>query len=411
MSEACRAGHVDYIPGRLMRVDAKKKEIHVLQSGETEEMTMPYDYLVGATGPRLDWDGLVDPQHDLHNGDDEVMMVVSVCTTPHAEVGLDAYNTLVKKKGGGGIIVGALQGASCFGPAYEYAMLLDHELRKHGIRDICPITFVTSEPYVGHMGLAGVGDSHNILVDLLEKQDIKVLTNCVVDKIDKKKAIVKVTQKTLPDGEIEEHIKAGENIFPWKPSVGTMKYEIPASFLMMIPMFKGQECWSKSSKGVADERGMIVIDEFMRNPIYPEIYGVGVCAKLPPVEATPVQTGAPKTGYLIESMGTATAVNIGESMKAKRAGEGLDTHKLKRPSLDALCLTDLGGNRGAMFLASPEMPPRQRTETIYGGIVKLAKVAFEKYFLFKIRTGDADPFHEKVMLKSLGIERLEHSKR
>jgi NADH dehydrogenase FAD-containing subunit len=162
---------------------------------------------------------------------------------------------------------------------------------------------------------------------------------------------------------------------------------------------------------VADERGMIVIDEFMRNPIYPEIYGVGVCAKLPPVEATPVQTGAPKTGYLIESMGTATAVNIGESIKAKRAGEGLDTHKLKRPSLDALCLTDLGGNRGAMFLASPEMPPRQRTETIYGGIVKLAKVAFEKYFLFKIRTGDADPFHEKVMLKSLGIERLEHSKR
>ena len=83
----------------------------------------------------------------------------------------------------------------------------------------------------------------------------------------------------------------------------------------------------------------------------------------------------------------------------------------RRPSLDTLCLTDFGGSEGALFLASPELPPRRTAEMVHGGIVKLAKVAFEKYFLFKIRTGDADPFYEKFMLKLVGIERLEHKGR
>ena len=403
MPEACKAGGVDYVPGKLTWVDAVKKEIHVKLEGESKETTMPYDYLVGATGPKLDWHGLMDPEH--HG--DSACAQVSVCTTPHAESGLEAYKHLIKT-GGGPVVVGALQGASCFGPAYEFASILDHELRAKGIRDKCPITFVTSEPYVGHMGLAGVGASYEILVKMMKERDITVLTNCEVTKVDPKAGIVKVTQSILPDGEAEAHVKAGENIFPWKPSTGTKHYDLPASFVMMIPQFKGQDCWKKSSKGLADEKGFIHIDEFMRNPNYPDVYGVGVCAKFAPVEKTPIATGAPKTGYLIESMGTAVAMNIRETILAKRADKEVDSSNFKRPSLDTLCLTDFGGSDGALFLASPELPPRRHEETLTGGLVKLAKVAFEKYFLFKIRTGDADPFYEKFMLKLVGIERLEH---
>jgi sulfide:quinone oxidoreductase len=301
-----------------------------------------------------------------------------------------------------------MQGASCFGPAYEYAMVLDHELRSKGLRDKSPITFVTSEPYVGHMGLAGVGDSYKLLVQMLAERDITVLTNCEVNKVDQKAGVVKVTQSILPLGEAEAHARAGEDTFPWKASTGKQTAEIPASFVMMIPQFKGQDCWKRSSKGLADEKGLIHVDEFMRNPSYPDVFGVGVCVKFPPVEKTPIATGAPKTGYLIESMGTAVAMNIREMILAKRADKELNESKLKRPSLDTLCLTDFGGSDGALFLASPEMPPRRHTETVVGGIVKLAKVAFEKYFLFKIRTGNADPFYEKFMLKLVGIERLEH---
>jgi sulfide:quinone oxidoreductase len=56
-------------------------------------------------------------------------------------------------------VVGAVQGASCFGPAYEFAMIMDTDLRRRKIRDKVPMTFVTAEPYIGHLGLGGVGDS------------------------------------------------------------------------------------------------------------------------------------------------------------------------------------------------------------------------------------------------------------
>lgn len=400
MTEACKAGQVDYVPGKLTRVDASKKVIHITVDGK--DTIMPYDYLVGATGPKLDWHGILDPSKHSDG-----IAQVSVCTTPHAESALDAYHHLLES-GGGPIVVGAMQGASCFGPAYEYAMVLDHELRSKGLRDKSPITFVTSEPYVGHMGLAGVGDSYKLLVQMLAERDITVLTNCEVNKVDQKAGVVKVTQSILPLGEAEAHARAGEDTFPWKASTGKQTAEIPASFVMMIPQFKGQDCWKRSSKGLADEKGLIHVDEFMRNPSYPDVFGVGVCVKFPPVEKTPIATGAPKTGYLIESMGTAVAMNIREMILAKRADKEVNESKLKRPSLDTLCLTDFGGSDGALFLASPEMPPRRHTETVVGGIVKLAKVAFEKYFLFKIRTGNADPFYEKFMLKLVGIERLEH---
>jgi sulfide:quinone oxidoreductase len=77
MIEACKAGHVDYVPGKLTLVDAAKKVIHLLVDGKVT--IMPYVYLVGATRPKLDWHGVLDPSN--HSGD---IAEVSVCTTPHA---------------------------------------------------------------------------------------------------------------------------------------------------------------------------------------------------------------------------------------------------------------------------------------------------------------------------------------
>jgi sulfide:quinone oxidoreductase len=39
--------------------------------------------------------------------------------------------------------------------------------------------------------------------------------------------------------------------------------------------------------------------------------------------------------------------------------------------------------------------------------VHLAKVAFEKYFLHKMKSGSSEPVYEKYVLKALGIVRLE----
>src|SRR3546814_20846180 len=52
----------------------------------------------------------------------------SVCTTRHASAAYDAYLAFLENPGP--VIVGAAAGASCFGPAYEFVMILDRDLRK-----------------------------------------------------------------------------------------------------------------------------------------------------------------------------------------------------------------------------------------------------------------------------------------
>jgi len=44
-------------------------------------------------------------------------------------------------------------------------------------------------------------------------------------------------------------------------------------------------------------------------------------------------------------------------------------------------------------------------------VVHPAKVAFEKYFIPKIRVGKTDPIYEKYVTKALGIERLKPTKK
>ena len=118
---------------------------------------------------------------------------------------------------------------------------------------------------------------------------------------------------------------------------------------------------------------------------------------IPPVEATPVPTGTPKTGYMIESMVTATAKNIRAALDGKAPSE--------RATWNAICLADFG-DTGAAFVALPQIPPRNVSWFAEGRWVHLAKVGFEKYFLRKMKKGTTEPIYEKLVLDALGILKL-----
>jgi sulfide:quinone oxidoreductase len=162
---------------------------------------------------------------------------------------------------------------------------------------------------------------------------------------------------------------------------------------MFIPAFKGVDAVA-AVKELCNPRGFVLIDEYQRNPRYRNIYSAGVCVAIPPVEATPVPTGAPKTGYMIESMVTAIVSNIVDAVAGREP-----THKA---TWNAICLADMG-DTGVAFVALPQIPPRNVTWAKQGKWVHLAKVAFEKYFLRKVRTGNTDPVYERYVLKALGI--------
>ena len=88
----------------------------------------------------------------------------------------------------------------------------------------------------------------------------------------------------------------------------------------------------------------------------------------------------------------------------KRLARGAATRPF-RATWNAICLADLGDD-GVAFVAVPQIPPRNITWAKRGKWVHLAKVAFEKYFMRKMATGNTEPIYEKYVLKVLGIERL-----
>ena len=63
-----------------------------------------------------------------------------VFTLGQAEKANRAWNKFLEEPGA--VVTGAVQGVSCFGPAYEYAFEVDAELRKRKIRSKAPIVFV-----------------------------------------------------------------------------------------------------------------------------------------------------------------------------------------------------------------------------------------------------------------------------
>jgi len=353
--------NIRFVPRRIERIDAAAKTVATGQ-GDVHE----YDYLLICTGPRLAFEEV--PGTGPHDG-----FTQSVCTTPHAGLAWERYQEFLKDPGP--IVVGAVQGASCFGPAYEFIMILDADLRKRKLRDKVPMTFVSSEPYIGHMGLGGVGDSKGLMESEMRQRHIKWLVNAKVAGVEP--GVVRVSECDETGAEKKTH-------------------EVPFKFAMLLPAFKGVDAVA-AVEGLCNPRGFVLTDKHMRSVKYPEIFAAGVCVAIPPVEATPVATGAPKTGFMIESMVTTIVENIAAELANKPPTfEG---------TWNAVCLADMG-DTGAAFVALPQIPPRNVTWTKMGKWVHYAKIAFEKYFLFKMRNGTSEPIYEKHVLSALGIERL-----
>ena len=350
-------------------VDRIEAEGGAVVTGSGERI--PYDYLVICTGPKLAFEEV--PGTGPDGG-----FTQSVCTTAHATHAWETYQAFLQDPGP--VVIGAVQGASCFGPAYEFAMILDADLRKRKLRDKVPMTFVSSEPYIGHMGLGGVGDSRGLMESELRQRHVKWIVNSKVAEV--------------RDGEmtVVPHDDKGQ---PLEPQV------VPFKFAMLLPAFKGVEAVA-AVEGLCNPRGFVIVDKHQRSPRYPKIFAAGVCVAIPPVEATPIPTGAPKTGFMIESMVTTIVRNIQAELK----GEAPDFEG----TWNAVCLADMG-DTGAAFVALPQIPPRNVTWTKIGKWVHLAKIGFEKYFLYKMRNGTSEPIYEKHILGLLGIERLKDVKR
>jgi sulfide:quinone oxidoreductase len=304
---------IDFIASAVQTIDATGNSV-TLANGQT----VPYDYLVITTGPRLAFEEV--PGAGPIDGHTH-----SICTVDHALGFWADYEKFLENPGP--MVIGAMPGASCFGPAYEFAFIVSADLRKRKLRHKVPLTYVTSEPYIGHLGLGGVGDSKSMLESELRGQDIKWITNARTTRVEDGKMMV--DQLDEQGNLIKQH-------------------ELPFKLSMMLPAFKGVDAVA-AVPNLCNPRGFVLIDEHQRSKAYPNIFAAGVCVAIPPVEVTPVPTGAPKTGYMIETMVSAIVHNIAADLEGHPA--------TATATWNAICLADMG-DTGAAFVALPQIPPR-----------------------------------------------------
>ncbi|MDP1668231.1 NAD(P)/FAD-dependent oxidoreductase [Phaeovulum sp.] len=356
---------VGFIPVAAERLHPDENRLQL-----ADGQSVSYDYLVIATGPELAFDEIEGFGPEGHTQ--------SICHIDHAEQAREAFDAFCKKPGP--IVVGAAQGASCFGPAYEFAFILNTALRRAKIRDQVKMTFVTPEPYVGHLGLDGVGDTKGLLESEMRENDIKWMTSTRIKKVEAGKMTV---EEVGEDGQA-------------KP-----EKELPFAYAMMLPAFRGIKALI-GIEGLSNPRGFTIVDKYQRNPKYQNIFAVGVCVAIPPMGPTAVPCGVPKTGFMIESMVTATAQNLGQIVRGQEPSNV--------GTWNAVCLADFG-NGGIAFVAQPQIPPRNVNWSASGKWVHLAKIGFEKYFIRKLRKGKSEPYYEKAAMHMLGIDKLKAVKK
>jgi len=355
---------IGFVPVAAEKLHPEENRI-ALVNGES----VTYDYLVIATGPELAFDEIEG--FGPHGG-----FTQSVCHIDHAEQAKLVFDELVKNPGP--VIIGAAQGASCFGPAYEFLFILETALRRARVRDRVPMTFVTPEPYIGHLGLDGVGDTKGLLESEMRAKHIRWMTSTRVKRVEQGRMSV---EEIAEDGSVKA------------------EKDLPFAFAMMLPAFRGIKPVS-GIDGLSNPRGFTIVDNHQQNPKYRNIFAVGVCVAIPPMGPTPVPCGVPKTGFMIESMVTATAHNIGNIVRGREPD--------RVGTWNAVCLADFGDG-GVAFVAQPQIPPRNVNWSSSGKWVHMAKIGFEKYFIRKLRKGVSEPFYETLALRTLGIDKLKET--
>jgi sulfide:quinone oxidoreductase len=321
---------IDFVHEAAKQVDADASKVITSKNSE-----LPYDYLVISTGPYLSFE-------EIPGLGPEKGYTACTFTLDHAVKTGQTWQKLLETPGP--IVLGSSQMVSCFGPSYELAFEMDAELKRRKMRHKVPIIYLTSEPYPGHMGVGGLGNSKRFIEDEFAERDIKPLVSQAIEEV------------TL--GEIK--LKDGN--------------KIPFKLAMIAPPFKGVPAVAP----LGNPRGFIPVDKNYRHTKYKNIFAVGVAIAIAPPEPTPVPTGVPKTGFMTVTMAKIAAATIASDVTGGTPPAAEE--------IGVVCLMDMG-NTAAFMKAYPVLPPRQSSYMKKAIWAKWLKISFEKYFLWKMKRG------------------------
>ena len=373
------------------------------EKGKQEKIT--YDYLINSTGPKLNFEateGLIPGKNKAY----------SVCTYTHADHAWEGLKTVIEQMKAGKkakILIGTGHAKStCQGAAFDYILNVEQELRKHNVRDMAEVTWISNEYQLGDFGMDGMlmsygsltMKSHEMIEMIFEDRDIKWILGAGVNKI-------------------EDGVAHYENL------EGEHKSE-SYDFAMLIPSFSGHgfKAYDKNDNDITEKlfKGFMLVDadytskpyeewsvrdwpETYQNPSYKNIFAPGI-AFAPPhsiskprksKNGTDITPAPPRTGMPSGITAKLVADNIIDSIKN---GKESLSHKGSMGNMGAACIASAGfgllNGSGVSITTFPIVPDYEKYPKTQGrqlgktfGEIGLAghwlKLALHYAFIYKAK--------------------------
>ncbi len=258
---------IRFLQACLEHIDPENKRI-TLDDGQE----LPFEKLLIATGGEWDW-GHIPGLKPKPDG-----FTISMLSPRAALEARKEWQALLADPGP--IVIGLDLNASLYGAAYEFALNLDIALRKAGVREEIQITFITPEPYLGHFGHDGLGNSRQIIEGAFASQEITYLTEAQIDRIEEETVVL-----------------------------GNMHARLPSRFTMIVPPSQGIRP-VREVPGLGSEDGRIPVDATYRSRSYPHIFAAGAAVQLKPQATTLLPCGVFIPGTASAEMGRVAATNM-----------------------------------------------------------------------------------------------------
>jgi sulfide:quinone oxidoreductase len=369
---------VKFVHGWAHTIDPENNYILVKPNGgnESPDLRLDYDYILLATGPKLNFQGT--PGLGPNDGNS-----YSICTLPHAEESCGKYLEEVERMRKGEnrrIVVGTGHpAATCQGAALEYISNIHKDLISRGIREKAELHWLSNESALGDFGICGVnasadgtkGSAEDFIRAVFKDFDISWEVRCGVTEIDNKKALWQNYE--------------GES--------GETKFD----FSMLIPQFKGQELKvigpnAEKSKGqLFNPGGFVKVDAIYgqsypdmianpdswpgvyQNPDFSNIFAAGIAFAPPGPISSPhtnphglsITAAPPRTGMVSGIIGRICALNIIDLVT-----QGRMTHSERMTEMAAACIASMGDSlwdgSAATIMIYPVVPNHRKYPNEHG---------------------------------------------
>jgi len=327
---------ITFVHARLERINTQENSI-TLSDGQE----LPFERLLIATGGEWDWGNTPGLQPKPQG------YATSMLSPSAARDARKDWQALLANPGP--IVIGLDLNASLYGAAYEFALNLDIALRKAGVREDSQITFITPEPYLGHFGHDGLGNSRQIIEGAFASQDITYLTEAQIDHIEEETVVL-----------------------------GNMHARLPSRLTMLVPPYRGIKP-VREVPNLGDKDGRIPVDAAFRSKKFPNIFAAGAAVQLKPQVKTLLPCGVFIPGTASAEMGRIAAANIAADL-----GYGEPVEK-PATTMKSFYVFDSAGH--GLFMSLGPQSWLNVQLNIPGPWGHWAKIMTEKYQMWQLQTG------------------------